>query len=262
MSNSFVKIAREDLGVTVVTIQRPEALNALNRAVLTQLRAQLEELSKDPTVRVIILRGDGEKAFVAGADILEMQQLERSQATEFSRMGHFVCSMLEQMPKVTIAAVHGFALGGGTELALACDFILASEKAVFGLPEVTLGVIPGFGGTVRLAKVVGTTKAKELIFTGAKLKADEAKMIGLVNQVYPQDVFFAEVMKMAQKISSNSLGAVLSAKTLLNEFSESNGLNQKVDAEIHQFGSLFGSADQKEGMTAFSEKRPAKFKGL
>lgn len=262
MSEKFIKLNREEPGIAVLTISRPEALNALNKEVLMELRSNLDSLFVDTTVRVIVLRGDGDKAFVAGGDILEMQSLDRGQATEFSRLGHGICNSLELAPKVTIAAVHGFALGGGTELALACDFILASEKAVFGLPEVSLGVIPGFGGTLRLGRIVGTAKAKEIIFTGSKIKAEDAKQMGLIAQVYPQETFFQEVLKVAKKISGNSLEAILSAKKLLNEFEESIGLYQKCDAETHQFGSMFGGFDQKEGMAAFAEKRAAKFKGL
>ena len=209
-----------------------------------------------------MIRGAGEKAFVAGADIREMQSLSRSAAAEFSRLGHAVCLLLEQMNKVTIAAVQGFALGGGTELALACDFILASEKAQFGLPEVTLGVIPGFGGTVRLMRVLGISRAKELLFSGERIKAQEAKELGLIRTVHPQEGFFNEVEAVAKRIAKNSLSAVTTAKALMNEFEESSGIHPKVDAEIHRFSGLFGSDDQKEGMAAFTEKRPAAFKGV
>jgi enoyl-CoA hydratase len=261
MSN-FIKSEKHDSGVVVVSINRPDALNALNQAVLLELKKTLMELSSDADARVIVLRGEGDKAFVAGADIREMQNMTRGQATDFARLGHSVCLLLEQMPKVTIAAVHGFALGGGTELSLACDFIMASEKAQFGLPEVSLGVIPGFGGTIRLSRAIGTAKAKEILFSGYRFKAEEAKSLGLIRQVYPQDQFFNEVMTQAKKIASNSLGAILSAKKLMNEFEETVGTHLKVDAEAHQFGTLFESFDQREGMNAFVEKRAAKFKGL
>ncbi len=261
MSN-FIKTVPGEFGVVTVSIDRPEALNALNRSVLFELKLELERLAQDQTVRVIVLRGSGEKAFVAGADIKEMQEMTRGQAIEFSRLGHSVATLLESIQKVTIAAVQGYALGGGMELALSCDFILASEKAQFGLPEVTLGVIPGFGGTIRLSRAVGLNRAKELIFTGERISAESALRLGLVSKVYPQEGFFDEVMKRARLIALNSLGAAISAKNLLNEFSESSGTNQKIDAETHQFGSLFGVTDQKEGMAAFVEKRPARFKGL
>jgi enoyl-CoA hydratase len=249
-------------GVCELTINRPEALNALNIELLTVLRERLLEISKDPQVRVLILRGSGEKAFVAGADIRQMQGMDRAQAAQFSRLGHYVCMLLEHMPKVTIAAVHGFALGGGTELALACDFILASEKAQFGLPEVSLGVIPGFGGTIRLARAVGMPRAKELVFTGSRFQAHEAKELGLVRAVYAQDVFFAEVRALAERIARQSLSAVIAAKNLMNEFQETAGIHPKVDAEIHRFSGLFGGPDQIEGMAAFAEKRTARFAGL
>lgn len=251
-----------DLGVVIVTINRPDALNALNKKVLQALKETLIRLQKDDATRVIVLRGSGEKAFVAGADIIEMQSMNRSDATDLSRLGHAVCLLLEQMNKVTIAAVHGFALGGGTELALACDFILASEKAQFGLPEVTLGVIPGFGGTIRLARAIGTAKAKELVFSGIRIKAQEAKDLGLIRAVYLQEQFFEMVKEMATKISKNSLHAIITAKKLMNEFQETAGTYPKVDAEIHQFAGLFDGTDQHEGMLAFTEKRAPKFKGL
>jgi enoyl-CoA hydratase len=261
MSN-HIRVEHAQLGLVTVAIDRPEALNSLNREILIELKQILEGLSKDPKVRVVILRGAGEKSFIAGADIKEMQPLDRSDAAYFSRLGHSVCMLLEHMPKVTIAAVQGFALGGGLEMALACDFILASENALFGLPEVSLGVIPGFGGTIRLARAVGTAKAKELIFAGIRFKAQEAKELGLIRYVYPQDKFFDAVKETAIKISKNSMSAIVTAKKLMNEFEENVGTHPKVDAEIHQFASLFGSVDQIEGMSAFGEKREAKFKGL
>ncbi len=249
-------------GVIILTINRPEALNALNSVVLMTLREKLEALKDDESVRVIVLRGAGEKSFIAGADIVEMQNMQRPEATELSRLGHAVCLLLEHMNKVTIAAVHGFALGGGLEMALACDFILASEKAQFGLPEVTLGVIPGFGGTIRLARAIGTAKAKEMVFSGLRVKAQEAKEMGLIRTVSAQDTFFETVKETATKIAKNSLEAIVTAKRLMNEFEETAGTYPKVDAEIHKFAGLFGGHDQHEGMLAFTEKRTAKFKGI
>jgi enoyl-CoA hydratase len=260
--NKHIRVEHGEIGLATVIIDRAEALNSLNREILLSFKTTLEELSKDPKVRVIILRGAGDKSFIAGADIKEMQPLDRSDAAYFSRLGHQVCMLLEHMPKVTIAAVQGFALGGGLEFALACDFILASENAEFGMPEVSLGVIPGFGGTIRLARAVGTAKAKELIFAGIRFQAKEAKDLGLIRHVYPQANFFEAVKETATKISKNSLAAIITAKKLMNEFEENVGTHPKVDAEIHQFASLFGTKDQIEGMTAFSEKREAKFKGL
>jgi enoyl-CoA hydratase len=260
--SEFIRIQRFDSGVVELSIQREEALNALSNQALLQLKAALEGLAKDESARVVILRGAGEKAFVAGADILEMKGMSRSDAARFSRLGHEVCLLLEQMPKVTIAAVQGFALGGGTELALACDFIMASERAQFGLPEVSLGVIPGFGGTIRLQRVLGGPRAKELLFSGERIKAAEAKDLGLIRAVIPQEGFFDQVRTFAQKISRNSLDAVVAAKRLMNEFEESVGIHPKVDAEVHRFSSLFEGADQREGMSAFCEKRSPAFKGI
>ncbi|OFZ02137.1 MAG: hypothetical protein A2070_01940 [Bdellovibrionales bacterium GWC1_52_8] len=255
-------IEKKEPGIAIVKISRPAALNALNIETLQELKISLEELAKDEAVRVVVLTGDGEKAFIAGADILQMKDLSPNDGVRFSQLGHEVARILELMPKPTIAAVNGFALGGGTELAIACDFILASEKAVFGQPEVGLGIIPGFGGTFRLARYVGFPMAKELIFTGRKVKAEEAKAIGLVNAVYPLDGFMAQVLEVAKSISLQSRSAIKAAKRLMTEFSESVGLNFKLDYEAQTFGQLMGSPDQREGMSAFSEKRKPTFQGL
>lgn len=257
-----VILEKADPGIVIVKVSRPKALNALNVETLTELKETLTGLSKNPEVRVVVLTGDGEKAFIAGADIVQMKDMSTNDAVRFSQLGHDVARLLETMPKPTIAAVHGFALGGGTELALACDFILATEKAVFGQPEVGLGIIPGFGGTFRLAKYVGFPMAKELIYTGRKVKAEEAKAIGLANAIYPVDGFLNRVLETAATISKQSSTAVAAAKRLMNDFSESVGLNLKVDSEAQSFGGLMGSADQREGMNAFVEKRPAAFQGL
>lgn len=246
-------------GVTWVEINRPEALNALNASVLNELYLALHRLARDPAVRVVVVRGAGEKAFIAGADIKEMSALNRPEASDFSRLGHSVAILLESMPKPTIAAVHGFALGGGTEMAIACDFILASEKAVFGLPEVSLGLMPGFGGMLRLQKLLGVSRAKELIFTGAKFNAEDARVMGLVRQVYSQASFFEDVAKVAAQIAGMSATAIMEAKALIQEFSEPGGLHSKVDAEALHFGALFDTKDAKEGMAAFLEKRKPEF---
>ena len=264
-----IKVENREPGIRIVSIDRPDALNALNTQTLGELRDRLREASQDASVRVLILTGTGEKAFIAGADISEMKDKSVPQAVEFARLGHEVAKLLELMPKPTIAAVNGFALGGGTEMAIACDFIIASERAVFGLPEVSLGVIPGFGATIRLSKVVGDPLAKELIYTGRRMKADEAKLVGLANQVYAPDVLMSKVLEMAEIISRNSAHAITRAKSLLNELSEVSGLNYKIDLETMAFGSLFGGGqhhsgqnapnDQREGMNAFIEKRKPKF---
>lgn len=243
-------------------VSRPQALNALNTETLQELKVTLLELARDAACRVVVLTGEGEKAFIAGADIVEMKDKNRSQGVGFSQLGHEVTKLLELMPKPTIAAVNGYALGGGTELAIACDFIIASDKAVFGQPEVGLGVIPGFGGTVRLVRFVGLPRAKELVFSGRKVSAEEALRIGLANHVYPAAELMDKTIELAKSISGNSLGAVAVTKKLMNEFGESVGLNSKLDAEAMAFGGLFETADQREGMIAFTEKRKPQFKGL
>lgn len=262
MTLENIQLESVEPGIRVVKISRPTALNALNTATLRELLAVLHKEAVDPSCRVIVLTGAGDKAFIAGADIAEMRDKTPGEGISFAQLGHEVTKLLELMPKPTIAAVHGFALGGGTEMAIACDFIVASEKAVFGQPEVGLGIIPGFGATIRLAKFVGLPMAKELIFSGRRVKADEAKQIGLVNQIYPVENFMERVIELARLISNQSVSAISKAKNLLNEFSESTGLNSKLDAEAQSFGQLFGTPDQREGMTAFTDKRKPKFQGL
>lgn len=249
-------------GIRIVKISRPSVLNALNTQVLLELKEVLTQEAEDPKTRVLILTGDGDKAFIAGADISEMKDMVPGEAIQFAQLGHEVTKLLELMPKPTIAAVNGYALGGGAELAIACDFIIASDRAVFGQPEVSLGVLPGFGGTVRLSKSIGIPRAKEMIFSGRRYKAEEALSIGLVNQIYPASELMAKVLELATTISQQSQEALARAKRLLNDFSESSGLSHKLDAEAMAFGHLFGHRDQKEGMNAFAEKRKPKFVGL
>jgi enoyl-CoA hydratase len=262
MASKHLVIETHEPGVRVIKISRPEALNALNTQVLRELGDQLRADEKDAAVRVIVLTGDGEKSFVAGADIAEMKDKSPGEGVDFAQLGHEVMRMLDQMAKPTIAAVNGFALGGGTELAISCDFIVASEKAVFGQPEVALGIIPGFGATFRLARFVGAPRAKELIFSGRRIKADEALRIGLANAVLPAEGFLEKVVELAQTISRNSFSAVARAKILINEFQDHGGISQKIDAEAHAFGRLFGTPDQREGMGAFVAKRKPSFQGL
>jgi len=265
-SYEFLKLERLDSdiapGIVILKISRPSVLNALNTALLQELKIALTSEAENPLTRVLILTGDGDKAFVAGADISEMVKQHLSEGVRFAQLGQEVTKLLQLMPKPTIAAVNGYALGGGTELAIACDFILASDKAVFGQPEVGLGVLPGFGGTVRLSKFIGLPRAKEMIFSGRKYKADEAYAMGLANHVYPAAEFMERVIEVAKSISLQSHTAVAAAKKLLNEFSESTGLNFKLDGEALAFGQLFGTVDQKEGMAAFLEKRKPQFLGL
>lgn len=257
----FKNIREEDadLGVRVVTITRPHALNALNSETLSELDRALESAADDRSVKVLVLTGDGEKAFIAGADISEMKDMTPHEALAFSRLGQGVTKRLEMMPKPTIAAVNGFALGGGTEMAIACDFILASANAVFGQPEVGLGVIPGYGGTVRLARYVGWPRAKEMIFSGRRVKADEALRWGLCNRVVPPQELMKEALATARMIAGHSHAAVARCKELMNRFSEahgfSGGLEERLEAEARTFSGLFGTEDQQKGMTAFLEKR-------
>lgn len=262
MAYENILIEKQEPGITIVKINRPKALNALNGATLCELKIALDEVAADTSTRVVVLTGEGEKAFIAGADISEMKDLSPGDGVAFSQLGHEVAILLETMNKPTIAAVNGFALGGGTEMAIACDFIYASEKAVFGQPEVGLGIIPGFGGCFRLARYVGFPRAKELIFSGRRLKADEALRLGLCLEVFPAEGFLDKVVEIARGISNQSRSAVAKAKSLMVEFSESYGLSVKIDGEAHAFGRLMGSPDQREGMGAFVEKRKPAFEGL
>lgn len=259
MTPKNVLLERKEPGVAIATISRPKALNALNSQTLEELKTVLTGLAEDPAVRAVILTGEGEKAFIAGADITEMKDKSREEGEAFAKLGQDVTKLLELMTKPTIAAVNGFALGGGTEMAIACDFILCSENAVFGQPEVGLGIMPGFGATVRLSKFVGHPMAKELIFTGRKVKAAEAGEIGLANHVYPLAELMDKALETAVTMSRNSALAVGRSKVLLNKFPEMCGLQEKLGAEAHEFGLLFGSGDQQEGMGAFVEKRKPDF---
>jgi len=247
-------------GVAVLTINSPRTLNALNSEVLGELECALYELNLDLSVKVVILTGAGDKAFVAGADIREMSQMSAHEGHQFGLKGQRVMLLIEQMTKPVIASVNGYALGGGLELALACDFIYASEKARLGFPEVTLGVIPGFGGTQNLARLIGPNRANELIFSGKIINAEKAASWGIVNEVFPPEELLAKVKETAALIAGIGTVAVGYAKNAI-----ANGLNMaKEDGfryEASLFGVLFSTEDQKEGMGAFAEKRKATFKG-
>ena len=245
-------------GVYTITLDRPKALNALNSKTFHELEAALHVLPEG--TRAVILTGGGEKAFVAGADIAEMAGYGAAQAREFSALGHRVMAMLEALPVPTIAAVNGFALGGGLELAMACDLIYASEKAQLGIPESTLAVIPGFGGTQRLARLVGRARAKELLFTGERIPAAKAKEIGLVLEVLPADQLMAHCRAVAAKLAKNGPLALAQGKRVI-EIGSDLDLRSANELECQAFAVLFGSDDQKEGMKAFLEKRPAAFTG-
>ncbi len=258
MAMAYENIRLETQGViTTLTIDRPKALNALNSKTLQEIESALQSLSE---TRVLILTGGGEKAFVAGADIAEMSGITAGQAREFAAQGHRVLGMLESLPIPTIAAVNGFALGGGCELALACDLIYASEKAKLGLPEVSLGIIPGFGGTQRLTRLVGKMRAKEFIFTGAHVTAAQAKEYGLVLDVLPADKLLEHCRAVAEKMLKNGPLAISQAKRII-EFGADQDLRAANELERQGFAALFGSEDQREGMKAFLEKRPAAFTG-
>jgi enoyl-CoA hydratase len=246
-------------GIAILKVNRPKVLNALNRATLLEIQRALKELEKDPGVRVLIITGEGEKAFVAGADISEMAPMNPKEALEFSKLGHETLSLLEEFPSPVIAAVNGYALGGGLELVLACDIILASENARLGLPEVTLGICPGFGGTQRLPRLIGKARAKELIFTGEMIDAKKAYEYGIVNKVVPQDKLLDEAKEIARKIAKNGPLAVRTAKRLV-EMGLETSLRNGETMEMEAWANLFATEDQKEGMRAFLEKRKPEFK--
>ena len=247
-------------GVARVTVNRPASLNALNSQVLDELECTLYGVEQDPAVQVVIVTGAGEKAFVAGADIKEMAQMNSFEGHRFAQKGQRVMLFIEKMAKPVIAAVNGYALGGGLELALACDMIYASDNAKLGFPEVTLGIIPGFGGTQNLARLIGPNKAKELVLSGRIIPAQKAQAWGVVNEVFPQADLAAKAMELAKEIAKNGSVGVGYAKNAIV-----NGLNMtKEDGfryESSLFGVLFATEDQKEGMGAFVEKRKAQFKG-
>ncbi|MFN7134818.1 MAG: enoyl-CoA hydratase-related protein [Myxococcales bacterium] len=251
-------------GIATLTVSREKALNALNSQTLREIGHVAQTLAAQPDgggpVRALIVTGAGEKAFVAGADIAEMVALPPAAAREFSALGHRAFATLESLPIPTIAAVNGFALGGGCELAMACDLIYASEKAKFGQPEVNLGVIPGFGGTQRLTRLVGRQRAKELLFTADIIDAARAKEYGLVLDVLPPDRLMAHCREVAKKIASKGPLAVGYAKRTV-EYGADADLRSANELEQQGFGLLFGTEDLKEGMKAFLEKRPAKFQG-
>ena len=257
MEYQFLKFEHNE-GITVLKISAPKSLNALNSTILKELDDFVGHL--DAQTSVLIITGDGEKSFVAGADISEMAHLNEPQGQEFGRLGAQVFRRIELLPIPVIAAVNGFALGGGCELAMACDIRIASSKAKFGQPEVGLGIIPGFSGTYRLPKLIGQGYAKEMIYTGKVIRADEALRIGLVNAVYEPEELMGKAMEMAAMMLKNAAIAIRLAKQSINE-----GYDLDADAAIalenKLFGQCFATKDQKEGMDAFLNKRPAAFTG-
>jgi enoyl-CoA hydratase len=254
-----VRIER-DGAIAVLTIDRPKSLNALSQATLAELTQAARELDADAGVGVLIVTGAGEKAFVAGADITEMAHFGPAQAEDHARKGQTAMAAFERAKKPVIAAINGYALGGGLELALACDIRLASENAQMGLPEVSLGTIPGFGGTQRLARAVGASLAKELVMTGRRVKADEALRIGLVSRVVPQPQLLETAKQLAREILANGPYAVRLAKEVIDRGYETD-LHTGLRLEEKAFGLTFATADQKEGMRAFVEKRKPTWKG-
>lgn len=247
-------------GIAVVTMSRPEALNAFNSEQLQAMIDALRQVRDDRSVRCVILTGAGERAFAAGADIKEMAGKTPEEGLEFGRLGHAMTGVAETMPKPTIAAVNGFALGGGSEIALACDIRIASENAVFAQPEVSLGIPPGWGATQRLTRLVGPGLAAEIILTGRRVKADEALRIGLVNAVYPADQLMAEARKLAEQIVKNSPRALAASKALM-QIAFNGQIAGGLDTEARYFAEAFGTEDQREGMTAFVEKRTPNYTG-
>ena len=239
--------------VAVITIDRPKALNALNEEVLTDLKAAFDGLDLD-AVRCVVLTGAGDKSFVAGADIGAMSKMTKAEGTAFGKFGNDIFRMIETFPVPVIAAINGFALGGGNELAMSCDIRLCSDTAVFGQPEVGLGITPGFGGTQRLARLVSPGMAKQLIYTAKNIKADEAYRIGLVNAVYPLAELMEQAEKLASTIAKNAPIAVRACKKAINDGLQVD-MDKAIVIEEKLFGSCFKTADQIEGMSAFLEKR-------
>jgi enoyl-CoA hydratase len=246
--------------IATITFNRPKVLNALNEASLKEFSHAIDKVAGDEDIRVLILTGAGEKSFVAGADITEFLKFNVLKAKQFSEKGHCLVNRLQDLPIPVIAAVNGFALGGGCEVVLGCDFIYASENAMFGLPEINLGIIPGFGGTQRLPRLIGKNRAKEMIFTGKMIPAAEAHAIGLVNKVCPQEQLMNEVLKIAGTIVSKGRVSLRAAKQAINSGMDVD-LKTGCRIESDAFAICLTSPDAKEGTLAFLEKREARFKG-
>jgi len=259
MTEELVLFQQED-GIATITINRPKQMNALNPEVLNQLEQALDRVEKDKDAKVILITGAGEKAFVAGADIAEMSKMTPLEAKEFSKLGQKVFRKIEQIKKPVIAVVNGYALGGGLELAISCDYILASENAQLGQPEVGLGIFPGFGGTQRLVRILGKLRAKELVFFGERITAQKAYEMGLVNEIVPQDKLMERAKELAKKLMEKGLIAIGLVKTAIERGADLD-LDSARLIEQTLFGLCFDTHDQKEGMSAFLEKRKPQFKG-
>jgi enoyl-CoA hydratase len=247
-----------DIGI--LTINRPKVLNALNVETLKDIQAGIREVKENPAIKVLIIVGAGDKAFVAGADIQEMKEMNSIAALAFSKLGHETMKMIQDLDRPVIAAVNGFALGGGLEIALACDFIYASENARFGLPETGLGVFPGFGGTQRLPRAIGKARAKELIMTAKMVNAQEAYALGIANRVIPAATLLEETKKVAAQIAANGPVGVRLAKAVVNSGANVD-LAEACSIESIAFSVCFSTEDQKEGMRAFAEKRKPVYSG-
>lgn len=253
-------VVREEGSTLVVTVSRPESMNALNSSVLKAFDSLITWIESSPQIRAVVLTGAGEKAFVAGADIKEFVEMNTSGAADLAKRGQSLFTRLEQLKVPVIAAVNGFALGGGLELALACDFIYASENAKFGLPECTLGLMPGYGGTVRLPRRVGVAKAREMTYTGAMIDANDALRIGLVQKVVPPSVLLVTALETAKTIGLRAPIAVAKIKKSIHE-GASHTEEEANSLEARLFGELFATEDKTEGVSAFLEKRKPSFKG-
>lgn len=246
--------------VALLQIDRPKALNALNQQVLAELSVLVAEIAADPELRAVVLTGAGDRAFVAGADIAAMQSMTSAEAQAFSEFGSAVMQQLAELPKPVIAAVNGFALGGGCELALSCDLILASTKAKFGLPEVTLGVVPGFGGTQKLTRQIGRMAANRWILSGDVFSAEEALRVGVAQELFAPEELLDKALALAEKMATRGPLALASAKRLISHGGDVE-LPTAMAMEARAFGAIFATADQKEGMSAFLAKRSAQFRG-
>jgi len=259
MSYNYLLLEKED-GLGILYINRPEAMNALNEELLQELSTAIDDIGNDEEIQVLIITGAGNKAFVAGADIKQMQPFNAVRGRIFGQLGQEVFRKVEVLAKPVIAAVNGFALGGGCELAMAADIRLASEKARFGQPEVGLGITPGFGGTQRLSRLVGEGRAKEMIFTGEMISAEEAYRIGLVNHIYPAETLLDEAKKLARKIMANAPLAVQFSKAAINQGMQTD-IQTAMSIEADLFGLCFSTEDQKKGMEAFLNKEKPQFAG-
>jgi enoyl-CoA hydratase len=246
--------------IATITINRPKSLNALNRATMQELSDALEEIAGGKDVGVVLLTGAGEKAFVAGADVSEMREFTPLQVLEFSRFGHGILGNIERLPQPVIGVINGFALGGGCELAMACDILVASDNAKFAQPEVNLGIVPGWGGTQRLPRLVGRNIAKEIVLTGEMISAQRAYEIGLVNRVVPQAGLMEAAREIARKILEKAPVAVSTAKSVMNRGIDLD-LESACALEANAFAIMFSTEDGAEGMTAFLERRKANFQG-